>query len=127
MLNVIRHEGSQQGQSDAQNHNNSIVSLGFNTKEGRRLRQLFHSVQSVTVGSLAGETQRGSRRESQSEHHRAVISLDREVRRRSARTDSDSGTILHHLHAVLLNSGHRRRKKTKGPTTPCLQPLKQQT
>lgn len=52
------------------------------------------------VGNRAGETKRGSRSENQSEHHRAVIPLDGEVRRRAARTDSNSGTILHHLHAV---------------------------
>jgi len=41
------------------------------------------------VGSRAGATHRGRRQEIQSEHHRAVIPLEDEVRRRAARPDSD--------------------------------------
>lgn len=67
------------------------------------------------VGSLAGATQRGRRKESQSEHHRAVIPLDDEVR--AARPDSDSDNILR-LHAVQQNGGLRRRKKLSNNSPP---------
>lgn len=62
------------------------------------------------VGSLAGATHRGRRKESQSEHHRAVIPLDDEVRRRAARPDSDSRGILR-SHAVRQKGGLCRREK----------------
>ena len=62
------------------------------------------------VGSLAGATHRGRRKESQSEHHRAVIPLDDEVRRRAARPDSDSRDILR-SHAVQQKGGLCRREK----------------
>lgn len=67
------------------------------------------------VGSLAGATQRGRRKKSQSEHHRAVIPLDGEVRRRAARPDSDN--ILR-SHAVQQKGGLRRRKKLSNNSPP---------
>lgn len=60
------------------------------------------------MGSLAGVTQRGRRKENQSEHHRAVIPLDDEVR--AARPDSDSDNILR-SHTVQQKGGLQRRKK----------------
>ena len=55
------------------------------------------------MGSLAGATHRGRRKNGQSERHRAVIPLDGEVRR-------DSDDILR-PHAVRQKRGLRRREK----------------
>lgn len=60
------------------------------------------------VGSRAGATHKGRRQEIQSEHHRAVIPLEDEVRRRAARPDSDN--ILQ-SHAVQQKGSLQRRKK----------------
>ncbi len=69
------------------------------------------------VGSLAGATHRGRRKESQSEHHRAVIPLDDETRRRAARPDSDSDNILR-SHAVQQKGGRWRHEKLSNDSPP---------
>lgn len=69
------------------------------------------------MGSLAGATHRGSRKQSQSEHHRAVIPLEDEARRRAARPDSDSDNILR-SHAVQQKGGRRRRGKLSNRSPP---------
>lgn len=60
------------------------------------------------VGRLAAVTQRGSRTQSQSEPHRAVIPPDVETRRGATRPDSDH--ILQ-SHAVHNDGGLRRREE----------------
>lgn len=69
------------------------------------------------VGSLAGTAQRGRRRESQSEHHRAVIPLDEEVRRRAARPDSNLDNILR-SHTVQQKGSRRCRKNLSDSSPP---------
>lgn len=77
------------------------------------------------VGSLAGTTQRGRRKESQSEHHRAVIPLDEEVRCRAVRPDSNLDNILR-LHTVQQKGGYERRKNLSS-SSPSLTWNNQQT
>lgn len=78
---------------------------------------VWHGVLPVgwAVGSRAGATQRGRRKESQSEHQRAVIPLEEKMRHRAARPDSDN--ILR-SHAVQQNGCHRCRKKLSSKSLP---------
>lgn len=69
------------------------------------------------VGSPAGTAVRGRRRESQSEHHRAVIPLGEEVRRRAARPDSNLDNILR-SHTVQQKGGRRCRKNLSHSSPP---------